>query len=394
MTPARVVGLFVLLWLIVAVVLALTQVSKPFLLAYAGATLVYAFFIAMWAMLRTMARMRGVVDEDDGLDGNQLLESLPAGAFIVDKKGRVRGVNNLWLDMFGLPHTQVWRKKYKTFCDPVMRGHLDRVMDSRQSAYALALSAKLPNGRNIRFLADAIPFGGGLLVMTRIYSPELSTTIPYLDVDRHYQLGKAAEHLLPLVHERLIGLQERLPSDDAESWAAQEITQLGALVGQWSAMAQGAKQPPSAIDASRLVREVVELVEPYAAQAKLSLQVDLAETAPPVTGRAAQLQHALLALLLNAFDTAPAGSDVSVSLRPSAEGIELAVTDHGASLPDKVKERLFSPLVSAAAEGLGLGLALARQIAREHGGDLTYAEVEPTGNRFALRLPKESAVKN
>ena len=69
--------------------------------------------------------------------------------------------------------------------------------------------------------------------------------------------------------------------------------------------------------------------------------------------------------------------------------LELRVLDHGAGLPEGVRERLFEPFFSTkeAGAGLGLGLATSRDIAREAGGEL-WADNHPDGGAcFTLRLP-------
>ena len=64
--------------------------------------------------------------------------------------------------------------------------------------------------------------------------------------------------------------------------------------------------------------------------------------------------------------------------------------DDGAGVPAGLRETLFEPLVSGRADGTGLGLALSREIAQEHGGDLRYASY-PGETVFSLYLPLEKA---
>jgi signal transduction histidine kinase len=92
----------------------------------------------------------------------------------------------------------------------------------------------------------------------------------------------------------------------------------------------------------------------------------------------------------NAIEAMPHGGRINICAQKSAEGVLIAVEDTGPGIPDHVRERLFEPFVTGGKpEGLGLGLALARQTLRSRGGDIW---TEPaTGARFVIRLPVERA---
>ena len=70
--------------------------------------------------------------------------------------------------------------------------------------------------------------------------------------------------------------------------------------------------------------------------------------------------------------------------------LRLEIADDGRGVPEELSERIFLPLVSGRAEGSGLGLALAQQVAREHGGSLGYRS-RPGHTVFTLLLPMEPA---
>lgn len=108
-----------------------------------------------------------------------------------------------------------------------------------------------------------------------------------------------------------------------------------------------------------------------------------------VTGNRAQIQQAVLNLVMNA-EQAAAGTkgEIVVELEAAAEQGVLRVIDPGPGVPATVNERLFEPFCSTRDpwEGAGLGLWAARAIAEAHGGALVQ-ETRPAGTAFALRLP-------
>jgi two-component system nitrogen regulation sensor histidine kinase GlnL len=118
---------------------------------------------------------------------------------------------------------------------------------------------------------------------------------------------------------------------------------------------------------------------------------------PPVAGDADRLVQALWNLVRNALESGAS----QVSLRTRAEHgvligdsahrlvVRVEIADNGRGVPEDLAESVFLPLVSGRAQGSGLGLALAQQVAREHRGSLEYRS-RPGRTVFTLLLPMRS----
>lgn len=110
-----------------------------------------------------------------------------------------------------------------------------------------------------------------------------------------------------------------------------------------------------------------------------------------------QLRQLLLNLVLNAVEAAGPGGWVRVEWFAAPAAWHVRVLDSGPGAPAALVERLFETFVTSKPEGIGLGLAVARQIAAAHGGTLTYRranialEGEPV-TCFELVLPRGAAV--
>ena len=106
-----------------------------------------------------------------------------------------------------------------------------------------------------------------------------------------------------------------------------------------------------------------------------------------------QLHRILSNLMRNARQAleqyAPdAGGEVRVSFTQEAAQSILSISDNGPGIPERAQERLFQPFAgSSRPGGAGLGLAIARELAQGHGGDLILASTGPEGTTFELRLP-------
>jgi signal transduction histidine kinase len=91
-----------------------------------------------------------------------------------------------------------------------------------------------------------------------------------------------------------------------------------------------------------------------------------------VTGDPAQLSHLFSNVIGNAVEAAGPGGSASVSLELTATGIIVEVADTGPGPPEGIAAKLFEPFVTGKEEGIGLGLAVARQAAAAHGGTVTW----------------------
>jgi signal transduction histidine kinase len=109
----------------------------------------------------------------------------------------------------------------------------------------------------------------------------------------------------------------------------------------------------------------------------------------PVDADPEQLRQVLLNLLDNAFRHTPRGGRVWLEVEPAGDRVRAAVGDSGPGIPPEERERVFDRFRSDRSlprAGSGLGLPIARAIARAHGGDLR-AEPCEAGARFVLDLP-------
>jgi PAS domain S-box-containing protein len=105
-----------------------------------------------------------------------------------------------------------------------------------------------------------------------------------------------------------------------------------------------------------------------------------------------ELKQVFLDLLLNASDAVEEGGSVRVSTRAAGAWAVVEIEDDGCGMPPEILERIFDPFFTtkAAGEGTGLGLSLAFEIVRRHGGDLEVASAPGRGTTFRIRLPAES----
>jgi signal transduction histidine kinase len=149
-------------------------------------------------------------------------------------------------------------------------------------------------------------------------------------------------------------------------------------------------------DLGALTGKVVALAEDAARARGISVRLEAASV-PPVTVDGLQLEQALINVVSNAIDSAaqtyrPPGC-VTVRVAPADNRIRIEVEDNGPGVSDDVAEHLFEPFVTTKSNGMGLGLALARELIGAHGGTIDWERIWPAGGaRFTIELPLSSEV--
>ena len=140
-------------------------------------------------------------------------------------------------------------------------------------------------------------------------------------------------------------------------------------------------------DLRALLDETVALLQPQCKHAGTALRWQPPASAHPLTGDTVQLGHLFLNVLSNAVEAAGPGGWVDVGMaRDGTTGVVIEVRDSGPGPPTEIAARLFQPFVTGKREGIGLGLAVARQVAEAHGGRIAWCR-DNDATCFRIELP-------
>jgi signal transduction histidine kinase len=173
---------------------------------------------------------------------------------------------------------------------------------------------------------------------------------------------------------------------------------LNTLVGGVLAFAKGGagriELQVRRVRVAALLESVLDMIVPQLADRGLTLERGEIDDALAVSADEDKARQILLNLLANALKFTPPGGTIGVSTSATATVVQIAVRDTGIGIPAPLLEQIFEPFVQAKRAiqsrdgGVGLGLAISRQLARAMQGELTVKSTEGRGSVFTLALPR------
>jgi signal transduction histidine kinase len=149
-----------------------------------------------------------------------------------------------------------------------------------------------------------------------------------------------------------------------------------------------------AVDMNEIARLVADRYADKAAERDVTIHITPYPGLPPVSGDARSLERALMALVDNAIKFSPQGGSVEIRLRLDEEKVLVSVQDHGIGISNENRPRIFDRFYhldrsgDELYEGIGLGLAITRQVIEQHQGSLDVASEPGKGSTFTITLKK------
>lgn len=192
----------------------------------------------------------------------------------------------------------------------------------------------------------------------------------------------SAERLQMKLEPKLGGETERALLAKSVRTIVEQVDAMKRLVNEFRDYARLPAAELKPLDLNALVRNVMQLYPQEGAAVPVVLELD--ERCPPIRGDAEQLRQVIHNLLQNAQDAteaagraATAADGGAVRLRTQwleqGQRVRLTVRDQGTGFPDPILKRAFEPYVTTKPRGTGLGLAVVKKIADEHGARIDLA---------------------
>ncbi|HEY1131320.1 MAG TPA: ATP-binding protein [Roseateles sp.] len=338
-----------------------------------------------------------------------ILDNLTAGVLVFDATGRLETVNpgatrilrlplSAYIDrpLADVPGLADFAAKLDQRFEQSLSADGDRGLDRElwQESFELQLDPK-QDLLTLLVRGASLPQGARLVVfddISEVVSAQRSAA--WSEVAR--RLAHEIKNPLTPIQLSAERLQHKLEARLEGADQAMLVRSVATIVNQVQAMKQLVNEfrdyarLPSAqltpLDLNALIHEVLSLyAEPQDAG---RLSADLAPQLPAIKGDASQLRQVIHNLVQNALDAVQDRPDGHVTVRSSLtvtdtgapRSVRLHIIDNGPGFAEKVLKRAFEPYVTTKAKGTGLGLAVVKKIADEHGARISLRNLHPASD--------------
>lgn len=216
---------------------------------------------------------------------------------------------------------------------------------------------------------------------------ERVATVGMLAASIAHDMANIVAPLKPFVEMLLAGNEL---DDEARDVVQRQTERLVTLCERLLAFSRNRDTQLKPADINEVVDATVSLVRTELAHRRVNLVLDLMEDPPKVQLDAAQMERALLNLMINAAEALEGTPKAQVVVRTAREDTDLllSVRDNGPGIPLEVQQRLCEPFFTTKKTGTGLGLYSTRRIVEEeHGGSLEIDSPTGQGTTITIRLP-------
>ena len=323
-----------------------------------------------------------------------LAEQMATGLALVDAGLRVTWLNPALAERLVLgTRSLVGQPAALMFADAAVLAQVRRALDEDRPLQLRAVALTGAHGTEWQADLSLQPFDGQLLLEVHALAEPAAAGSPLSATLR----GFAHEVKNPLAGLRGAAqlLQRRVDNEDLQALAGVIIDEADRLAALANRLLHHDGAPQlGPVNIHRLLERLCDLL--LAEPAPPQLHHDYDPSVPDLHGDADRLQQVLLNLARNALQAGARTLILRTRVEHGARvgermlrmALRVDVLDDGAGVPVALRDTLFQPLVSGRADGSGLGLALSREIAHEHGGELRYAS-RPGHTVFSLYLPLE-----
>ena len=317
----------------------------------------------------------------------RLLDALPAGVVVVDGGGRVEQSNPaadaiLGANLAGADWARVAERVFEgSDTQGEWRSRGPSAAEKRVTVSETPLSA-----------------GSGRIVLLQDVT---ETHRMRRQAQRHERLAAMGEMAASLAHQLRTPLSaallyvgnlaspalagpERVGMAEKASARLQDLER---MIRDMLVFARGEVSGREWFAAADLAAEALQCIEPLARERGVVVERSDGAAGARLHGDRKALAGALVNLLENAVQACAPGCRVRLALTAAGGQLAFTVRDNGTGIAAPARERLFEPFFSTRSGGTGLGLAVARGIARAHGGRLDLVAADGPGTEFALYLP-------
>ncbi len=180
---------------------------------------------------------------------------------------------------------------------------------------------------------------------------------------------------------------ERVPLEESVRIARDEIRRLDFIVSQFLRAVRPTIPQLQREDLNAIVRESVAFLAAEMKDRDILVELELAETLPPLLLDRDQVKQAFYNLIKNAGQAMKGGGILRIRSAAQPGWVAVTFEDTGGGITPEVLSKVFDPYFTTKTTGSGLGLMIVRRIVREHGGEIALQSDEGRGLTVTIQLP-------
>ncbi|MEW6510092.1 MAG: ATP-binding protein [Bacteroidota bacterium] len=164
----------------------------------------------------------------------------------------------------------------------------------------------------------------------------------------------------------------------------EQIDTLSAIASEFSHFARMPRRTLSRVRCEEVVEEAVRL---FSQETRVTFETRAEVGVSEVVADRDELRRALINIIRNGIQAMDGAGRIEISTLRRAEGVAIAVQDHGKGIPEEIRPKLFEPNFSTKTDGMGLGLAIVKKTVDDLGGTVTVDSKEGAGTTVTVWLP-------
>ncbi|MBU1151111.1 MAG: hypothetical protein KJ800_09245 [Proteobacteria bacterium] len=169
-----------------------------------------------------------------------------------------------------------------------------------------------------------------------------------------------------------------------------EIRRLNGIIEEFLTFSKSRRLELHDCTVQEILQKIVNLISAEAVTKGITLRTDWGSDPVVIPMDMDKLQQAFLNFIKNAMESISGEGTVTLSVRKPVDGrVSIRITDTGCGMTSEEVDRIFNPEYTTKEKGLGLGLPLAHEIIRGHGGEIRILSRKESGTTFEVLLPAE-----
>ena len=342
----------------------------------------------------------------------RIVQSMPFGVLVLDRRGRIAGFNQRTAQLFGLAEDDLLGRELNDVLrtgdphwhslDPVDRlgdPGTGRLVEGRIGSRKVTLSVDLSP------YLDEAGLAAGTLVL--LEEPFRRRDNPEDQAERLISLGELSACVAHEIRNPLTGIRttiqfvgQKLDRDDPKREDIEaiiaELDRIEKIIDDLLQFSRPQVGHKTMVSLNALLDRTLEALGPQIEAAGVQVRRNFRPRLPESLMDADMIQRVLFNLINNAIEAMPEGGVLKVTstlrrYRFGGPNLEVFISDTGRGIDPEIIDKIFTPFFTTRPAGTGLGLSISLQIVRVHGGRITARNRAKGGAIFRVSLPRAQA---